>query len=87
MKFIENIENKEVSLIKRQSHGPEVTDGGLVNHLLGRRTLQALHRLPDNLLRLHQVFHLGGEEEQKTTAVAEPAGGGESRLWLERSDS
>lgn len=49
---------KDVLLIQWQSHRPEVTNGGLINHCLGSRAFKALHCILYSLLGLHQILHL-----------------------------
>lgn len=63
-----------VLLIERQSHRPEVTDGGLIDHFLWSRAFETLHRVLDRLLAFHQILHLGCEYELQTTGITKPAG-------------
>lgn len=54
----ETLKGRLVVLVQWQSHGPEVTDGDLIDHRLRRRALQTLHRILHSLLGFHQILHL-----------------------------
>lgn len=52
---------QDASLVQRQPHWPEVTNGDFVNHSLRGGTLQALHGVLHRLLGFGQILHLRRE--------------------------